>query len=327
MKDDARRFFALAMDAAKMDDVPEVISALQQGLALDPAQPFFWAWLGKQYNEREQYAAACDAFARAISLDPNQALAYTGCGEAMAAIGKVREAEAAYRTSVELGPAAYRFVLLGNVQESLGMRTEAEASFRQALRLDPRDEEAMFNLALLLKASKPQEAERLLRNAIEIDPDYSVALAELGFHLGRRGTDGEAEVLIRRSIELDPSLPWPRIYLANLLRAQGNYKAAASELEIASELAPDIGLTHRWLGDCYSDLDDLAQAEFHFRRAVAVDPDDPECAFSLGEFLLERGQKHEAMQWLDRAAKCGNSMAERVGELLLESGLDYLMSE
>ncbi len=318
---DAKKLFTLAIEASKREDLLGTISYLEQGLAVDPSHSFYWAWLGAQYNEREQYAAAFNAFERAIALDRNSPTAYSGLGEALEALGRLEEAEVALRRSVDLEPTSFRYVLLGDVQATRGRLLEAEKSFRAALRLTPDDEEAMYNLALLVRRDRPEEAIALLRRAVQIDAAYAEAYAELGFALAGQQKFEEAEVMLRIAVELKPELTWSRIYLANLLTSQGRHQEAQSELSVAVELAPLLALPHSLLGECLLALESLPEAVEQLRRAAEIDPSDSNTAYRLGKALMDSHHVTEGKEWLQRALHL-NPDTENAGEIrdLLDFG-------
>ena len=83
---------------------------------------------------------------------------------------------------------------------------------------------------------------------------------------------------------------------------QGDWQSARIKLEKATEQNPDNAIAHRALGLVYENLDDTGGAERHYRRAVALTPNDPDTLNSLAVFLCknERG-RDEALQTFDRA--------------------------
>jgi len=85
--------------------------------------------------------------------------------------------------------------------------------------------------------------------------------------------------------------------------AAGNKQAALAAAERAVTLAPERALTHEILGETLLDLDQLARAEEHYRRALALDPQSFEAMNDLGVVLQRQGREREAMEQFLQAAR------------------------
>ena len=60
--------------------------------------------LGNTLSDRRDFAAAIDAYQKAIALMPNFAAAYSNLGAALRDAGRLDESLAAHRRAVELNP-------------------------------------------------------------------------------------------------------------------------------------------------------------------------------------------------------------------------------
>ncbi len=132
----------------------EAIRLLESVVRQAPLHAGAWAFLADLYAGEEQFAAAEEAFNRAIAAKPDYAAAYSGLGRSLAALGRNRDALSAFEASIRLHPTASRYVLLADVQGSLEANSAAEQSLRRALELEPDNEEAM-----LKGAHAPQECD------------------------------------------------------------------------------------------------------------------------------------------------------------------------
>ncbi len=282
----------------------KAIEYLQLALAIDSMDAFLWVRLGYFQKEVELFDAALDSFKRAIELDANQPLAYTGMGAVAADTGDYETAEECFQKSIDLKPLACRYVFLGDVQHRLNKIEKAECSFLEALRIDPEYEEAMYNLAHLLRdKGKEQVAISLFKKAIEIDPDYAAAYRELGFSLRGMGELEEAERLLRIAVTLDESDHWTHLYLAELLENQDKTVEAEQEILHAYELAPTEPLPRIMLGNLYTSQGKKTEAEQNYRYAVDLNSDDAQSCFKLAQFLIDNDEVDEGAQWLDKALK------------------------
>jgi tetratricopeptide (TPR) repeat protein len=108
---------------------------------------------------------ACDAYTRAIALDPRHVAARVNLGRLLQEIGRPAEAVTQYRAALQVQPrhatAAFN---LGTALEDLGHRSEAIVAYRKALEADESFADAHFNLARLYdQAGRRAAALRHLR--------------------------------------------------------------------------------------------------------------------------------------------------------------------
>lgn len=132
--------------------------------------------------------------------------------------------------------------------------------------------------------------------------------AELGRAdvLGQSGkTDAAVEVLQSLAAE-KPDLPSVHVALADLQRRQENYAAAVASYDTAIDLAEGVSAGNWFLhyarGISHERLKHWDQAEADFRRALELNPDQPQVLNYLGYSLVERREKlDEALDMIERA--------------------------
>jgi tetratricopeptide (TPR) repeat protein len=108
--------------------------------------------------ESAQPQAACDAYLRALDLDPKLRDAYVNLGRLLHERGQLRRAEAVYRDGVaRCGADATLLYNLGVLLEDLGDAQGAAASYRAALDAAPDLADAHYNLARLCASSGLQQ--------------------------------------------------------------------------------------------------------------------------------------------------------------------------
>ena len=115
----------------------------------------------------------------AIHDDPLSPAEHLALGQADEARGEAEAAVREYRAAARRLPLARLF--LGNALFGLGRLEEAEAAYREAVRLLPDNAEARNNLAWLLFTRKGslEEAEALAGRAVELEPGRSEFQATL----------------------------------------------------------------------------------------------------------------------------------------------------
>lgn len=100
------------------------------------------------------------------------------------------------------------------------------------------------------------------------------------------GAPSQYEQELRLAIERQPDDPQPMASLANLLVAQGNGDEAIEWYEQAIELDPNRAQTRLDFGYALSRRGSFSDAEVQYQRALAIDDQDPDTHFLLGELYL-----------------------------------------
>ena len=83
---------------------------------------------------------------------------------------------------------------------------------------------------------------------------------------------------------------------------QNKPQLARKKLETAIKLNPDLATAHAALGVVFERLEDPAGAERHYKRAVDLEPQNPDNLNALAVFTCQRKREpREALQLFDRA--------------------------
>ena len=266
--------------------------------------------MGREEAAKADIAAALDP----ANYDPNSAAEVrNGVGWALAEQGKLPEAEAVFRRSIELNPddatAWYNFGLALTKQ---GKHHEAEAAYRQAIELKPDEAMPRYNLGnALANQGKYPEAEAVFRRAIELKPDDPHAHYYLGNALGNQGKYPEAEAVFRRAIELKPDDPHAHYYLGFALMKQKKLPEAEAAYRRAIELQPDYAGAHVNLGAALANQGKLPEAEAVFRRAIELEPDYADAKCGLADVLRGQGKHVSAIRVYVEAFATDPEFAER----------------
>jgi tetratricopeptide (TPR) repeat protein len=102
---------------------------------------------------------ACDAYTRAIALDPRHVAARVNLGRLLQESGRPAEAATQYRAALEIQPRhATAAFDLGTALEDLGRPAEAIVAYRRALDADDTFADAHFNLARLYEQTGKRTA-------------------------------------------------------------------------------------------------------------------------------------------------------------------------
>ncbi len=163
--------------------------------------------------------------------------------------------------------------------------------FAQALEADGDLGEAHYNLGVLAeKRGKPDEAVAHYKRAISTKPSLTAAYENLAVMMENAGRGDEAAEQYKKILERYPDDAGARARLASLVREGGDAERA---LELAREslLRDPKNLTAMKVQlRVHLDKGDLQLARLVALRASALDANDPELAFALGQILEKEGE-------------------------------------
>ena len=197
-----------------------------------------------------------------------------GTAEPRAKAAPYVESEAAYREAARLDPSdAQAQNGLGNALYGQKRYAEAEAAYREAVRLDPANAVMHRNLSLALYAQKRYpETEASYREALRLDPDHAQGHNGLGNALYGQKRYAEAEAAYREAVRLDPASAMMHRNLGLAAYDQGQYVKAEGSYREAVRLEPGDALAHNGLGNALYGQKRYADAEAAYREAIKLDP-------------------------------------------------------
>ena len=197
-----------------------------------------------------------------------------------------------------------------------GRFEQAESLCRQIVRQNPHLIDALHLLALVLRQDgKFDEAESLFRKCLKKAPTRPDIRANYGNLLNAKGDIKGAIAEYRGALETDRDFRPASIALARALNAAGDHTDA---------LKTSTGLTDRdnsdaeaWaaLGAAHRGLDEDAESEVAFRKAIDVNPAYGVAHHDLGALLAKQSRHEEALEQLTAAANAGVSGPEIVYNL------------
>jgi tetratricopeptide (TPR) repeat protein len=162
--------------------------------------------LGLAALKQERVQAAAYYFGQVVADDSGNSLAWLRLAEANIDLGRLREAESAYRKSLEgdsTGQASR--IGLAVLLADFGRTDESVQLLEEALRADPDFGPAHLEMALLLeKLDKPDQAREHYSKAIAAGVKDPRAFYRLSIILAQQGGSREALTALGRAFELAP---------------------------------------------------------------------------------------------------------------------------
>src|SRR5262249_28381918 len=135
-------------------------------------------------------------------------------------------------------------------ESSAELFPKARAAAEKALAIDNDLAEAHVSLGLLHSADlNIKAAKREFERAVDLNPNYALAHYFLGFSgLAPRGQLDQALIEVKRAVELDPFSVIMNTNFGLCYVLARRYPEAIAQLRKATELDPNFGQTHCFLG-------------------------------------------------------------------------------
>jgi eukaryotic-like serine/threonine-protein kinase len=264
-------------------------------------------------------ALATQQVQRALQLDPHSADAYGAQSEVFAAEGRSVDAIASVQRAMDLAPEDWRWpVLLGSYYFSAGKLKEAAEEFQKAVEITPDNTLALVDLGTAsIELESFDEARANLEKAAQIGPNYST-YTDLGILLSMQGKFAEAVELYKKALALHPNdyIAWGNLASGYLWSPGGHdhameaYAKAIELAEVSRKETPDDPLLLAVLGGYYAAVGKADLSLPLLRKAVALDPDNPDVLFPAGEAYEIMHQRADAIRLIARSLALGYHASE-----------------
>jgi tetratricopeptide (TPR) repeat protein len=158
-------------------------------------------------------------------------------------------------------------VLTGEALDGMGRTPEAIAEFQAAVKAAPLEPNIHFGLGYLhWELKQYDEAETELKAELSLDPENAQALAYLGDIAFKKNHPGGAVPLLKKALQSRDDIRIAHLDLGAILTQQRQYPAAIVALKRAVELDPEQPDAHYRLGRVYQAIGNQAGAQKEFAR-------------------------------------------------------------
>ncbi|MCP5517295.1 MAG: tetratricopeptide repeat protein [Verrucomicrobiales bacterium] len=255
-------------------------AAIEQGLRRDPAVPGGYRRLGMIRDRQGDRVGARAAFEEAVRREPTDATAHLLLGQLLLDDAEPADAIEQLEAACRLAPdSANGFYALAQAQVRSGDREAA----RQTLVSFRRLKEAEQRRADALNAGRDDA--RAMQN---LAGGFHVEAAEL---LLARGRSAAAGAHLTQAIAVQPEAVKARERLGLLRLREGRPAEAREHFEQLVRLEPDEARHHANLGTLLLQLEDVTTAVPVLRRALELDPRQPQALNNLARWLLARSRQ------------------------------------
>ncbi|MGE5344814.1 MAG: tetratricopeptide repeat protein [Acidithiobacillales bacterium] len=282
------RFRALLADAEMAFyalDPDKAVKALEEAFRLDRTNAELAFFLGETYFGEGETERAASMLRQVLAREPRhfEALVYAGVLESDA--GRRERALDLLKMAVQVKPDAFLpYFAVGALHALSGQLPKAEAYLKQALGIEENAQAYSLLGAIAYERGRITEAIDALQKAVRIDPDDEESLYQLGLCYLDRGWTQKAAERFRSALELNPNRieyqEASKLLLPtgsrSLPKVSGEAGRIARRAEAAARRDPHKGLAL-------------------YRRALALDPENPTLLISLALLCSATGRTAEAV--------------------------------
>lgn len=321
------------------------VVAAQEALVVLPQNPDIIETLGRAQLAARDGTQAVTTFKRLTALQPTNARLQIRLAEALIAAKDMAGAQQALKRALEIQPdylpaqrglvtlalldkrpddalkaakvlqtqrpkEAIGWVAEGDVEAARRNWDAAASAFRAGLQRTKSSETAIKLHSALLNGSKRADADRFSSEWTKDNPRDAAFRFYLGDMAMARGEDAAAEALYRSVLDIQPANALAMNNVAWLMVKQG--KSGALPLaEKAVTLLADRAPLLDTLAAAQAAANQLDKAIETQKRAVALDPDNPQLRLSLARHYVKAGEKAYARAELETLARLGDKFGSQ----------------
>ena len=300
---------ALGRAELSAGDHQRALSTFKKLASLQPRNAVPEMRLAQTYAAMKDSESAGRALRRAAELQPdNLAISRAQAGLALAD-GRPEDGLKIAREMQKRAPQdATAFTLEGEIEVSRKNWDAAIAAYRASLKLAPSSENTAKLHTALLAAKKPADAERLATEWMKAHPKDASFNYFLGDVALAQNDLPRAEARYRSVLEVQPDNALALNNVAWLLVKQGKPGALALAQK-ANQLLPDRAPLVDTLAVALENENKLPEAIEAQKRAISLEPKDPNLTLRLAKLYIKAGDKTRARGELDTLSKLGTKFA------------------
>jgi tetratricopeptide (TPR) repeat protein len=283
---------------------------------------------GRDLSEKLLIQDSIQHFDKAISLDPNFALAELNRAQ-VSPTGKEFFDHLKKAVSLsEKSSNGEKLLILANEAGANGNAAKQKEYLDQLVAAYPNDERAHFNLGgyYFGQQDMPQAIEHY-KKATEIAPTYSTAFNILGYAYRQNADYANAEKAFKKYIELIPNDPNPYDSYAELLLKMGRFDESIAQYQKALTIDSNFINSHQGIAAAlmYQGKPDEAAAELQkITDKARSDAERRTALFALTVVDVDSGKMDKALAEADKQYALGektNDLPAMTGDLQLKGNI------
>ena len=289
----------------------------------DPQSPGYWVQTAQNHLLQGQAVAARQAIGQALTLDPNNVLAYSLRSNIELVQNRNAQALADAERAVAAGPSsspAYLSLSLAR-QAEFNLDAALEAA-RKAVTLDPDNARALIQQSsLLFGIGRLKEAVKVAEQARQRAPDDAMVNTVWGFLQLAHNRVDKAREAFQTAIGQDSTLGLPQLGLGLVLFRNNQTDEAIKAIRKAVLLEPKVSLYNSYLGKAFYEDMQNQPAQKYLEAAKQLDPHDPTPWYYDAIRLQSINQPIAAVENLQKSIELNDDRGVYRSRLLLDEDL------
>jgi predicted Zn-dependent protease len=220
--------------------------------------------------------------------------------------GKLVEAQHAFAAAIQEDPADAESVqMMGLTLYRLGQPAAAIPYLERVRQWTPNaNADSNYVLGLCyLNAQRYDDARRTFATGFKVEPDSGAAYLLMGSMLMRANLSEMAATQAQKALELTPNLPLAHFLLGEIYLLKSDIDHATAEFEQERRINPGYAPVYDRLGDVYTRVDKLQEAQEALTKAIALDTSSTGPFIQMGKVLLRRQDPVTSIMYLKHAEK------------------------
>ena len=283
---------------------------------------------GRDLQEKLRITDSIAHFDKAISLDPNFALAELNRANVSPTAKEFFEHLKKAVSLADKASDGERMLIQANEAGANGDPTKQKEILEKLVSAYPNDERAHFNLGGFYFGQQDfTQAIGHYKRATELAPDYSTAFNILGYAYRQNEAYSDAENAFKKYIELIPNDPNPYDSYAELLLKMGRFDDAITQYNKALAIDSNFINSHFGIAAAltYKGKPADAQAELEkMSQKARTDAERRTALFGQTVVAIDSGKLDQALAAADKQyaiAQKGNDPAAMSGDLQLKANI------
>jgi len=283
---------------------------------------------GRDLQEKLRITDSISHFDKAISLDPNFALAELNRANVSPTAKEFFEHLKKAVALADKASDGERMLIQANEAGANGNPTKQKEILEKLVAAYPNDERAHFNLGGYYFGQQDYtQAIGHYKRATELAPDYSTAYNILGYAYRQNEAYADAENAFKKYIELIPNDPNPYDSYAELLLKMGRFDEAITQYNKALSVEPTFLNSHFGIAAALTYKGKASEAQAELQKITDKARTDGERRTALfGQMVVaaDSGKLDQALAEVDKQYALGektNDVPAMVGDLQLKGNI------
>ena len=195
---------------------------LRRALSVEPDNAMAHAMLGLCLTKTEKFSEGQNESEQAIHLAPDEPFVFYVHSVVLSARNAHKEAKQSIEEAIGLDPYDPRyFGQLAQIELELRNWQAAEEAANEGLSLDPEDVVCTnLRAVALVKQGKNMEAQSAIDSALRRSPEDDVSHANMGWSLLEQNKPEKAMEHFREALRLNPEMEWARLGIIEAMKAR-----------------------------------------------------------------------------------------------------------